>query len=125
MTINDDYLREIKDAYKNWDLRWNLRFDKEELDKHIKTDYTKHAKRSKPKYFAYKKVIFNPPATIVLWEDGQKTVVKCSENDEYDYEKGLALCFMKRALGNTSGDLNKVLHKETDYLMEEWDDPEI
>ena len=26
-----------------------------------------------------KKVIFNPPATIVFWEDGSKTVVKCRE----------------------------------------------
>ena len=24
------------------------------------------------------KIIFNPPATIVFWEDGTKTVVKCS-----------------------------------------------
>ena len=26
-----------------------------------------------------KNVIFNPPATIVFWEDGSKTVVKCQE----------------------------------------------
>ena len=30
-----------------------------------------------------KKVIFNDPATIVLWDDGTKTVVKCSEGDTY------------------------------------------
>jgi len=64
--------------------------------------------------FQYTKVIFNNPATIVLWKDGTKTTVKCGENDIYDPEKGLALCFMKKALGNTSGNLNKVLHKETD-----------
>ena len=49
-----------------------------------------------------KKVIFNDPATIVLWLDGTKTVVKCQEGDEYSKEKGLALCFAKRALGNKS-----------------------
>lgn len=48
----------------------------------------------------YEKVIFNEPATIVIWKDGSKTVVKCQKNDEYDPEKGLALCFMKKALGN-------------------------
>lgn len=47
-----------------------------------------------------KKVIFNAPATIVLWNDGTKTVVKCSENDTFDPEKGLAFCFLKKLLGN-------------------------
>ena len=59
-----------------------------------------------------KKAIYNPPATIVLWEDGTKTVVKCDERDEYDAKYGLALCYMKKALGNTSRALNDVLHEE-------------
>lgn len=50
--------------------------------------------------FRIKKVIFNNPATIVYWEDGTKTVVKCADNEPYDKEKGFALCFMKKALGN-------------------------
>ena len=59
----------------------------------------------------YEKVIFNEPATIVIWKDGSKTVVKCQKNDEYDPEKGLALCFMKKALGN-KGNFNKILKKD-------------
>lgn len=59
---------------------------------------------------AYKQVIFNKPATIVLWQDGTKTVVKCDERDEYDPKYGMALCFMKKALGNRSRALNDVLH---------------
>lgn len=50
--------------------------------------------------FNIKKVIFNYPATIVLWEDGTKTVVKCTKDEPYDPEKGLALCVAKRALGD-------------------------
>jgi hypothetical protein len=50
--------------------------------------------------FAIERVIFNNPATIVLWADGTKTVVKSGKNDEYDPEKGLALCIAKKALGN-------------------------
>ena len=46
------------------------------------------------------RVIFNYPATIVFWKDNTKTVVKCSENDQYDEETGLALCIAKKALGN-------------------------
>lgn len=47
-----------------------------------------------------KKVIFNDPATIILWTDGTKTVVKCQEGDIYDPEKGMAMAICKRALGN-------------------------
>ena len=46
------------------------------------------------------RVIFNYPATIVIWKDDTKTVVKCGENDQYDEETGLALCIAKKALGN-------------------------
>lgn len=58
----------------------------------------------------YKQIIFNPPATIVLWNDGTKTVVKCDKEDVYDPKYGMMLCFLKRALGNTSRGLNDVLH---------------
>lgn len=46
------------------------------------------------------RVIFNPPATIVIWRDGSKTVVKCGENDIFDPEKGLAMAISKRAFGD-------------------------
>lgn len=46
-----------------------------------------------------KKVIFNDPATIVIWDDGTKTVVKC-DCELYDPEKGLAMAIAKKALGN-------------------------
>lgn len=58
-----------------------------------------------------KKVIFNDPATIVFWSDGSKTVVKCSENDIYDPEKGLAMAFAKKMFGNDNS-----FHK----LFAEW-----
>lgn len=69
-----------------------------------------------------KKVIFNPPATIVLWADGTKTAVKCQEDDPYDKyrseklgrpslyydpEKGLAMCIAKKALGNKGNYYNE------------------
>ena len=46
-----------------------------------------------------KKVKFNPPATIVFWTDNTKTVVKCNGED-YDPEKGLAMCISKKVLGD-------------------------
>lgn len=55
------------------------------------------------------RVIFNDPATIVIWKDGSKTVVKCT-NEAYDPEKGLAMAITKKALGNT-GSYYSVLRK--------------
>lgn len=49
---------------------------------------------------AIKDVIFAPPATIVYWSGGSKTVVKCSEKDVFDPEKGLAMAVAKRCGGN-------------------------
>ena len=51
---------------------------------------------SKPKI---ENVIFNDPATIVFWQDGTKTVVKCHDG-VFDPEKGLAMAISKKALGN-------------------------
>lgn len=59
---------------------------------------------------AIKKVIFNNPVTIVIWNDGTKTTVKCSERDEYSEEVGLAMCISKKALGN-KGNFNEVFKK--------------
>lgn len=64
--------------------------------------------------FQPKKIIFNGPATIVLWDDGTKTVVKCQDGDTFDKEKGVALCFMKKSLGNKSN-FNNIFKK---YLEE-------
>ena len=59
-----------------------------------------------------KQVIFNKEklTTVVLWADGQKTIIKCQEGDVFDEEKALALCYMKRVLGNR-GSFNETLRK--------------
>lgn len=60
-------------------------------------------------------VIFNDPATIVMWADGAKTVVRCQEGDTYDKRTGLLLCIAKRSFGN-GGVYNDILNK---YAPEE------
>ena len=64
-----------------------------------------------------KKVYFNDPVTVVLWEDGTKTIVKC-DGEKYDPEKGLAMAIAKKALGN-KGNYYEVFKK---WLPEEEDD---
>lgn len=56
------------------------------------------------------KVIFNKPATIIIWSDGVKTVVKAQKGDKFDPEKGLAMAIAKRVLGN-KGSFNNEFKK--------------
>ncbi len=67
--------------------------------------------------FEYNKIIFSGPCTIVIWKDGTKTMTRVSKEDTFDPEKGVAICFMKRALGHT--ETNKLLRKE---LEKYWDE---
>lgn len=67
--------------------------------------------------FKIKKVIFNNPATIVLWADDTKTVVK-AENEDFDPEKGLAMAIAKKAFGNKGSYFNKIKRWTNDYNEE-------
>ncbi len=65
-----------------------------------------------------KKVIFNNPATIVLWTDGTKTVVKCQNDEIFDPEKGLAMAIAKKAFGNKSNYCNEIKKWTDEYWKE-------
>ncbi len=71
---------------------------------HLKQGYPAEAynpkkRKDETKMTSIKRVIFQAPATIVFWADGTKTVVKCSKNDTYDAEKGLAMAVLKKYWG--------------------------
>lgn len=86
----------------------------------LATDYTTISmisiNQEKPRLdLGIKNVIFNYPATIVLWNDGTKTVVKTQGDDVYDPEKGLTMAIVKKLLGNQGNyynELKKWLPKE-------------
>ena len=72
-----------------------------------KEDYTEYSKqRKKGEYI--KKVIFNDPATIVLWSNGEKTIVKCRDGETFDPEKGLAMAIVKYVYGNKGNYYNAI-----------------
>lgn len=74
-------------------------------------------------YFEIKKVIFNDPATIVLWRDGSKTVVKTQNGEKYDPEKGFAMAVAKKHFGNT-GNYYDVFKKWVPYETAKEDEDE-
>lgn len=57
-----------------------------------------------------KKVIFSGPATTILWQDGTKTTVKCSSEDVWDDDVGIAMCYLKKMLGN-KGNFNNIFRE--------------
>ena len=56
-------------------------------------------------------VKFQDPATIVFWDDGTKTVVKCQKGDKFDPEKGFAMAIVKKKVGRNEGYFNKIFQK--------------
>ena len=72
-----------------------------------------------------KKVIFSGPATTILWKDGTKTTVKCSDEDVWSDEVGIAMCYLKKLLGN-KGNYNNIFREamkvaDAQYEKEELD----
>lgn len=48
------------------------------------------------------KILFSPPHTIVFWEDGSSTIVKCMKGQQFDSYTGFAMACMKKMFGSTS-----------------------
>lgn len=62
------------------------------------------------------RVIFNEPATIVFWNDGTKTIVKCSEHDTFTKEGGFAAALAKKMY--KTGGIKKILKGSVDQKEE-------
>ena len=75
--------------------------------------YEKSKPKPKPRD-PVKSILINPVkgATTVVWKDGTATMVHCN-NEEFDAEKGIAMCFMKKAFDNR-GCFNDFLNKYLD-----------
>lgn len=62
------------------------------------------------------RVMFQPPATIIFWTDGTKTVVKTQNGDEFDPEKGMAMAIAKKFFGNKPSYFNRFKK----HITKEW-----
>ena len=81
----------------------------EELDEELCADY-------EPPLWGIpdiERIIFNPPATVVYWIDGTKTVVKAMEGEKYEKYAGFAMACMKKMFGSTGA---------AKHIMAEYDD---
>ena len=107
--INTD----VMDSLRNGVVVWN-----DDLKKALNYTYSKKDMEE----VTIKNVIFNPPATIVFWSNGDKTVVKCDEIEKFDPEKGMAMAISKHALGNKGNYYNEFIKYAGEYIRKTFDD---
>lgn len=70
--------------------------------------FTMSRERRTPQSFPeIQDVIYHEPATIILFKDGTKSVVKVSGDDVFDKDTGFLLALLKRIINN----------KDYDYLL--------
>ena len=84
-------------------------------DVHNKVSYTNYY-RTPNRIPTPKKIIISEDSmvTVVLWDDGTKTVVKCSDADTYDPYTAYCAAFAKKCYG-TNSQLKKTIEKLTVY----------
>lgn len=84
---------------------WYISLDEKNTNKYWNVPAMKKDSRLRPK-----KVIFSGPATTILWTDGTKTTVRCSSEDVWEDEVGIAMCYLKKLLGN-KGNYNNIFRE--------------
>ena len=60
-----------------------------------------------------KRIIYNNPATIVFWQDGTKTVVKCMDGTPFNPYYGFVCALAKKVYGSNSR-INRIVDKYTE-----------
>ncbi len=67
------------------------------------------------------RILYSPPATVVFWSDGTKTVAKCAPHERFDREKGLAIACAKKLLGDGYADAFKEFREPANRVLS-WDE---
>lgn len=116
--IDEDGLITIKYMHSNDNNKW--RCDMIDYTKFTANYDISFMKNVYKNIFTPKKIIFNFPATIVFWQDGTKTVVKCSDDDTFDIYDAFTAALAKKIFGHTSTVKNIIKKKSNlDHLIDE------
>lgn len=60
-----------------------------------------------------KSILFNEKkkVTTIIWNDNTKTMAKCTSDDDYDEEIGVAICIAKKYYNNNQNQMRKEINK--------------
>lgn len=98
-----NYTREMNPLSFNYpigvEITGNLYTDKviDELNRVIRGDNTKNLNKKVP---MPKKYIINHGATVLIWDNGEKTIVKRCEDDEFNKRLGFLTAFFQHYCRN-------------------------
>ena len=70
-----------------------------------------------------KKIIYNNPCTIVIWEDGTKTICRVQKGQEFSEYYGYLACLAKKIYG-TNGGVDRRIKSVREYGKEKKKKPE-
>lgn len=62
-----------------------------------------------------RRIFFDPPATVVFWEDDTKTVVRCMEDDEFNPYYGFVCALGKKMFGTNNEIARMIKNAEWKY----------
>ena len=62
-----------------------------------------------------RRIFFDPPATVVFWEDDTKTVVRCTEDDEFNPYYGFVCALGKKMFGTNNEIARMIKNAEWKY----------
>lgn len=112
----DEFMQTV---YKELEQEINNSFLENELDEdEIDNDLNlirmiEEVEEEQNNYLAYERIIFNDPATIVLWADGTRTVVKACKGDKFDKGVGLKTALLQRVFGkNIDKEINRIVDED-------------
>ena len=74
------------------------------------------------------KVVFNPPATIIIFKDGRKFVSKARAGEQFDPEYGFSMALMKyffESRGYFKRFLEQFIDENTQDKIEKYNDPSV
>lgn len=103
MNMIDEFAKAWKESMRNetMEINHNNTSMYHEAYKRLRADYIPLASIDMRLRLIPKKIIHNGPATIVYWEDGEKTVVKLMEGDTYDEYAAFTAALAKKIFGST------------------------
>ena len=78
-------------------------------DPYIWNKYKKQEQERKLREILPRKWVVNGPATILFWNDGTKTIVKCNKDDEFDAQKGYLMAFFEKTTGMSKHQIAKLM----------------
>lgn len=115
-----DYLQNRGFKIREEEIKDNMKIGNHEFYMYNKGNFTyRHNNSGAINRTEIKDVIFNPPATIIKWADGTKTVVKTQGDEAYDPEKGFAMAVTKKYFGNEGNYYNEINNWVSKYKVKQ------